>query len=83
MGTETCILAMGKKKVKLLILDTEISENTKEKLTRAAVKNNIQYRFYNDTESLAQSAGSPGRCVFGIIDDNFADVILKEIDNEN
>ena len=54
MGYNTCLFAMNKKKVKLLI----IAEDTSEK------------------------AGTGGRSIFGITDQNFAQVILKEIDKD-
>jgi ribosomal protein L7Ae-like RNA K-turn-binding protein len=82
MGTGTCEIYMGKKKVKLLIICEDTSENSKEKIIRAAEKTNTKYRVYGDSEELSKAVGSPGRTVFGITDKKFADTILGVIDAE-
>lgn len=80
MGFNTCVLAMERKKVKLLILATDISENTGKKIEKEARKHQVTYRVYGTTDELSEMAGTGGRSIFGITDDNFANVILKEID---
>lgn len=80
MGTNTCLLAMDKRKLKLLILGSDVSENTMKKLVNAAVERKIVYRIYGTCDELSEACGTTGRGVFGITDQNFASVILKEID---
>ncbi len=82
MGYNTCLLAMNKKKLKLLILASDVSENTIKKLVKTAKDRNIEYRIYGNCEELSQICGTTGRGVFGITDQNFARVILKEIDED-
>lgn len=83
MGSGTCMTYMPKKKVKLLIITEDTAQNSKEKLISVAEKNNVTYRVYGDSEELSHIVGNPGRTVFGITDENFADTILKEIDKES
>lgn len=80
MGYNTCLLAMDKRKLKLLVLASDVSENTMKKLVKAATERNVVYRIYGTCDDLSQACGTMGRGVFGITDRNFANVILKEID---
>lgn len=80
MGSGTCSIYMKKKKIKLLIITTDTAENSKEKLVKEATKTNTEYRIYGDCDEISHMVGSPGRTCFGITDKNFAETILKEID---
>lgn len=82
MGFNTCVLAMGRNKIKLLIIAEDISENTGKKIEKEAKKHQVTYRVYGTTDELSEMAGTGGRSIFGITDDNFANVILKEIDED-
>lgn len=81
-GYNTCIFAINKKKLKLLILSEDLSENTVKKLTKLATDHGVPFRIYGKTEELSKITGSDHRGIYGITDVNFADVILKEIDKE-
>lgn len=81
-GYYTCLHGMKHKKLKLLILSEDLAENTVKKLSKLAKENEIPLRIYGKSEELSKVTGSQERGVFGIIDVNFADVILKEIDGE-
>ncbi len=80
-GTETCKAFMARGKVKLLIIADDLSENTKEKVIREAVKNNVAYKIFGSKEKLSAITGEADSGVFGILDDNFKNVILKEIES--
>lgn len=82
MGYNTCLLSMNKRKLKLLILASDVSENTMKKLVNAAIEGKVIYRIYGTCDELSQACGTTGRGVFGITDQNFANVILKEIDED-
>lgn len=81
-GTETCKAFMARGKVKLLIIAEDISENTKEKVIREAVKNSVEYRIFSNKDRLSAITGETDTGVFGILDDNFKNVILKEIESK-
>lgn len=81
-GYHTCVIGMQKKRVKLLIVAEDISENTGTKIEKEAKKHQVPCRVYGKSEELSQMAGTGGRSIFGITDQNFAEVILKEIDKD-
>ncbi|MFQ9892212.1 MAG: L7Ae/L30e/S12e/Gadd45 family ribosomal protein [Emergencia sp.] len=79
-GGNTCVMMMSKKKIKLLILTKDLSENTMKKMLQQCSKRNIVYRIFGSSEELSQITGKAGKGVFGITDQHFAEIILKEID---
>ncbi len=79
-GFNTCVTAMHKEKVKLLLVAEDISENTEEKIIREAEKTNTVWRKCLDIESLSEITGKDNVGIFAVTDDNFAKVILTEID---
>jgi ribosomal protein L7Ae-like RNA K-turn-binding protein len=81
-GYHTCLHAIRQKKLKLLILSEDLSENTVEKLSKYSAENGIPFRRYGKTEELSKITGNTERGVFGVTDGNFADAILREIDGE-
>lgn len=80
MGSETCIINMKKDKVKLLIVAEDCAENSKKKLVKCAENHKVPYRIFGETDVLSHAAGSPGRTSFAITDDNFAKVLMENID---
>lgn len=82
-GYNTCLLMMEKRKIKLLILAGDLSENTGEKMTAAADKQGVPCRVYGKIEDLSHITGTKGKGIFGLADDNFAKVILNEIDRQS
>ena len=74
---------MEKRKIKLLILAENLSENSREKMTAAADKQGVPYRIYGKIEELSRMTGTEGKGIFGLADDNFAKVILSEIDRQS
>ena len=80
-GTNTCIFTMAKGKARLLIVAEDLAENGKDKVLTAARQNQVEYRVYGRAEDLAHYTGKYGAGVFCVTDDNFAEVIVKAIDN--
>lgn len=81
-GYQTCIHTISKKDIKLLIVAADTSENTKQKFSFLCEKYNVPFREFGDTAGLSQMTGLRERGIHGIADKNFAEVIIKEIDNE-
>ncbi len=79
-GYNTCIRMIESKKLKLLILTEDLSDNTVKKLRQKCGKHDIKYRIFGSAEELGRIAGKPGKGVFGITDSHFAEIICKEID---
>ena len=82
MGFNSCVFAMKKGKIKLLIVAEDLSENTSEKIKKEAKKYQVACRVYGSCEELSEMAGTGGRSIFGITDPNFANVILDEMDKD-
>ena len=82
-GAETCIIYMKKKKVKLLLIAEDASENSKKKMISSANSFGVRYIVYGDSQELSKAVGSPGRTVFGILSSDFADTIEKEIQKDS
>ena len=79
-GYNTCMMSMNKRKIRLLILTEELSENTIKKMLQQCSKTRTEYRIYGSAEELSQVTGKDGAGVFGITDKHFAQIISKEID---
>ncbi len=47
---------------------------------KAIRKNSVKFVKYGKSEEMSQATGAAGRQVFAVLERNFADVILKEID---
>ena len=80
-GYNTCVFTMEKRRAKLLIIAADLAENSKKKMISAAGKYNVKYRIFGDSEEMSRMTGTAGKGIFGITDENFANVILKEIDH--
>lgn len=80
-GYNTCLHAMSKRKIKLIIISEDAAENTKNKFIQQAISNNIEYMVWGLKDKLSHSVGMDNRSVFGITDDNFANVLALEIKN--
>ncbi|MBQ9972582.1 MAG: ribosomal L7Ae/L30e/S12e/Gadd45 family protein [Firmicutes bacterium] len=79
-GAGTCELMMNKGRVKYLIIAEDTAENTKKKLVSQAERMRVPYAVYGLSDELSRMTGNPGRSVFGITDEHFADIIRKQIE---
>ncbi|MGI6204761.1 MAG: L7Ae/L30e/S12e/Gadd45 family ribosomal protein [Anaerovoracaceae bacterium] len=79
-GAGTCESKMKRGKLALIIITEDTAEGSAEKVKRAAERAGVPCRIYGSSETLSKAVGSPGRCVFGITDRQFAESIMKEID---
>lgn len=81
-GVNTCTYAIGKGKVKLVILAEDISEGSEKKIMKEIRKKSIPYIKYSTIDELSHAAGEVGRSVFAVLDRHFAEVITGEISKE-
>ncbi len=81
-GYNTCLLYMKRKKIKLLLLANDLSENTLKKMKNQAETSGTSYRIFVDSEMLGMICGEAGKSIFGITDGQFAKIIIQEIDNK-
>ncbi|GAA3637255.1 ribosomal L7Ae/L30e/S12e/Gadd45 family protein [Lactobacillus hamsteri] len=77
-GTETVISALNKGQVKVIILASDLHENTSEKVIRAAKKVNVSIIDLFSSEELAHAIGKK-RKVMGLTDVGFYKALTKKI----
>lgn len=78
-GTDACIEAMQKEKIKLLIVSIEASCKTKKNFEYYAEKYNVEILFFETIENLSKSIGKKNKVVIGIKDQNLSNEIQKII----
>ena len=65
-GYNTCIYMMEKKKIRLLVLAEDLSENSVKKMVSAAEKHKVPCKIYGVGEQLSRITGNAGKGIFGI-----------------
>ena len=65
------------KKIKLLIIASDISANSRERYLKKCDYYNIKYIENYDTHSISQSLGKENVKIVGIIDEGFVKSLLK------
>lgn len=78
-GTEACMQAIEKKKIKLLIIATDAAERTKMNFKNICSKSNVPIIEYLSSDELSKSIGQNNKAVVGIKDTNFSNEIIKII----
>jgi len=81
-GHDLLKLALRKRKIKLLIIAENASNNTKDKFTNSARYYNIPYYICLTKEELSMSLGRKIRSVIGIVDENFSKVLIRLLEND-
>ena len=81
-GTNTAFTLIEKGKAKLVIICSDLAENSREKLIRKADEYGVSYRIYGDGDEMSHITGTSGKGVFIITDTGFRDSILGLIDKE-
>lgn len=80
-GVNTCTFSMNKGRVKLMILAGDISAGSEKKIMKEIRKADVKFLKYSTIDELSHAAGEVGRSVFGVLDENFAVSILREVDS--
>lgn len=78
-GTEACIQAIEKNKIKLLIIATNAAERTKMKFNSICSSKNIPIVEILSIEELSKAIGKDNKAIIGIKDINFSKEIEKII----
>ena len=81
-GYRTCAGSIGKGSIKLIILAEDTSQNTKDKFVSLCGRHGIPCKNYASTDALSDMTGLSGRGIYGITEVNFAEAMVKEIENE-
>ena len=78
-GYNTCITMMKRKKIKLLIIAQNLAMNTVEKMVSESKALGVKSIIFGDSDELSRMTGNYNKGIYGITDENFANIIEKEI----
>ena len=81
-GYQTCVHTISKGQIKLIIVAEDASDNTKKKFRVLCERHSVPFRIYGNSEDLSHITGLSGRGIFGITDNGFAEVIIKETEHD-
>ena len=81
-GYQTCVHTISKGNIKLIILASVASENTRVRFKNLCSRYRVEFEVYGTVDTLSQMTGFTGRGIYGTTDRNFAEVMIKEIQNE-
>ena len=81
-GYQTCVHTISKGNIKLIIVASDASENTRDRFKNLCSRYGVEFEVYATVDTLSQMTGFTGRGIYGITDRNFAEVMIKEIQNE-
>ena len=79
-GTQACLEAIERRKVKLLIVADDAADRTKQNFTYQCKNCNIPIRIFGNIEELSKAIGQNNKAVIGIREKNLSDQITKIID---
>lgn len=81
-GYNTCLDLIPTGKIKLVILATDVGENTRSKIEGKCKSYGIPFRIGLDAETMSRACGKEDKGVFGFTDKGFSASIIKIIDKD-
>lgn len=79
-GTQACLEAIERRKVKLLIVAEDAADRTKQNFTYKCEECNITIRIFGNIEELSKAIGQNNKAIIGIKEKNLSSQIMKIID---
>ncbi len=79
-GEQSCIVAIKKKLIKLVIVTEDASDNTKQKFAKLCKKNSIPYYIVGMSEDFSFAIGKQSRTIYAVKDRGFANKIIQILD---
>lgn len=76
-GDDTCEIYLKKRRIHLLILAGDSSENTKDRFRFLASKHQVTLLELSTKEELSQAVGKSNRAIIGVTDRKFSETLLK------
>jgi ribosomal protein L7Ae-like RNA K-turn-binding protein len=76
-GSEGCVIGIHKKKIQLVLMASDISDHTAEKIERACQQAGVSCLKCFDRETLSEAVGKYNKVVLGITDASFSDKIKE------
>ena len=81
-GTELVINGVRSKKVKMVLIDSSVSENTLKKITDKCKFYNISYKLMDVDTDLGLAIGNSSRKIIGITDQKFVSALKEKMKSE-
>jgi ribosomal protein L7Ae-like RNA K-turn-binding protein len=81
-GYQTCLHTISRGSIRLIIAASDISEKTRDRFEGLCSRYGADFEVYGTVDELSEMTGFTGRGIYGITDRNFAEVMIKEIQNE-
>ena len=81
-GYNTCLDLIPNGKLKLVILATDVGENTRNKIEGKCKSYGVPFRLGLDAETMSRACGKEDKGVFGLTDKGFSESIIKIIDED-
>ena len=81
-GTDMVIKSLSSGKVKIIILASDASENTKDKIIKKAFYYQIQVVEVFSSNELSSAVGADHLMIMAITDDGLTKAFLKEVERE-
>lgn len=79
-GDDTCEMFLKKRRIKLLIVAADASENTKDKFRFLTRQQEVRLIEISTKEELSQAIGKYNRAVIGVTDRKFANSLIQLVD---
>lgn len=82
-GEEGCEKSLKKGTVRLMLVARDASDNTRKRFIDMCQYRGVDIRIFGEKDLLGKYIGKVMRAVVGIQDENFAEQLIKLIDNQN
>lgn len=79
-GTQACLEAIERRKVKLIIVAEDAADRTKQNFTYQCKNRNIPIKIFGNIEEISKAIGQNNKAVIGIKEKNLSNQIMKIID---
>ncbi len=80
-GYNTCLSMLKKRRIRLLLLAEDLAEPSKQKMTEAAERQGVPWRAFGSMDSLSHAAGVQQRGIYGVLNAQLAETMMREIDH--
>lgn len=80
-GEEICIKGLNNNSIYLIIISEEASNNTMKKFNDKANYRNVPIYAWQSKEELGKTIGKTSRTIVGILDNGFAQALIKYLQN--
>ncbi len=81
-GTDTVVKSLSNGKIKLILVASDASANTKDKIIKKAFYYHIQVMDTISSDDLSRAVGKENLMVMALVDEGLTKAFLKEVERE-